>query len=169
MTSQQPAEQLKTIAGIFADQSSAEAAKQALQQAGFAANRVATEEQAIDPNPSVQDSRAREGARGGAIVGALFGAIVTFLLTRVGISLPGNSPIAVTDPDQPAFIVLLLGIVAGSAAGALLGALSGVNAPKRAGTTSAELARKYLVKVEGSGDELDRAKDILRQQGSEIS
>lgn len=184
MTSQQPTEEKHSIAGIFADSTAAQSANKALQAAGFLADQISTDTQVIraetasekNPNLTAQESKAKESGKSGAIVGALFGGMASALLTLGGKDLPGSSPVASIEPSGSAFIVILLGIVVGAVAGGLIAALSGTNVAKTKGTTEQvapeenrpQAAQKYLVKVVGNKDELQRAREVLQQQGSEV-
>lgn len=168
MTSQPSTDQTKMIAGVFVEQSAAEAAQQALQSAGFSAEQVSTEVQALDPNPTIAESKAKASGKGGALVGGLFGGMVCTLLSYGGASFPGDTPVPFMQPGDTAWVVILIGIIAGAAGGGLIGALSGVNVPKQPGADHDRLSHKYLVKVKGTDPQLQQATKILRQQGSQF-
>jgi hypothetical protein len=168
MTSQNPTDQ-HLIAGVFTDPSAAEAANQALQAAGFAAERVSTEIQALDPNPTIRESKAKQSGKAGALAGGLFGAMVCTLLSYGGTSFPGDTPVSFIEPGSTAWIVILIGTIAGAAGGGIIGGLSGNNVPNEAASVDRKsLSQKYLVKVEGTQTDLERAIEILRQQGSQV-
>lgn len=163
MTSQGSTKRSGQTVSTFLTQQAAETAEQALQAAGFSSEQITLTTQAIDPNPTIHESKARVSAGAGAVAGTLFGAIVGLLISVLGRDFPGLTPASFNQPSGFFLGVMLLTSGFGAAAGALLGGLSGVNAPK-AGSDRERLSHKYLLAVQGSDSDILRAEGILRQQ-----
>lgn len=156
--------------GMFLTREAAEAAYQSLQNAGFSTDHVFVDTQVLDPNPRLRDTKAFRGAGGGAFAGALFGVFVGILLVTVSLN-PASST---ANPAAAQPVTALLGMAfaaagVGAVAGGLLGAFSGLNVPKdETGVDRDRLAHRYLVVLDGTEDERTRAKELLRQQGSQL-
>jgi hypothetical protein len=156
--------------GMFLTREAAEAAYQSLQNAGFSPDRLFLDTQVLDPNPRLRDTKASRGAGGGAIAGSLFGGLVGSLLVFISLN-PATSTAnpAATQPLTALVGMALAAAGVGAVAGALIGAFSGLNVPKtETGVDRARLAHRYLVVLDGTEDERNRAKELLRQQGSQL-
>jgi hypothetical protein len=156
--------------GMFTTQEAAEAGYQSLQAAGFPSDRLSIDTQVLDPNPRLRDTKASRGAGGGAIAGALFGALVGTLLVTISLNpVTSVANPAATQPLLSLFGIALAGAGVGAVGGGLIGAFSGLNVPKdEMGVDRARLSHNYLVVLDGTPDDLTRAKDLLRQQGSQL-
>lgn len=162
----QYAEPLQTPIGLFSDLTSAQSAFKALQEAGFAANRLSLVPQALDPDPAVKDTEAANSAKGGVVAGAVFGALIGLLLGFMSISTFG---VGAPDPTKHLIGMVLAGSAVGTAAGGVLGALVGSNVHK--GLTEpadSNMKQNYLILATGTQEELAEAQTILQQHGSII-
>ncbi len=166
MTNQQPTGSLLKTGGVFIDRTQAESAQQALIGLGIPADRLSIEVQAIDPNPPLAKSQGVASAKGGALAGGLFGGSISLLLSIGSANFPGNSPLAFGNSNTVA-IVALLAIAAGTLAGGLIGLLVGSNVPSESEDRT-RAAQRYLLLVQLPAEDLDRVRDLVRQQGGEI-
>ncbi len=150
---------MQQVIGTFSDSQAAQTAQHQLCEAGFPKNQIKINPQALDPNPPAGQTQAQNIAGGGAVIGSLIGAIVGVLFslgssTLVGISLP-LAPIPT--------VLAASGI--GAIAGGLAGALTGVSSPKaEMHQDRATLSHSYLLTVEGSEGEIQRAAEVLGQR-----
>jgi len=103
------------------------------------------------------------GAFWGGLWGILFGA--GFFL------VPGIGPLVVAGPLVSAIVGALEGAVAVGGLTALGAGLYSIGVPKDSIITyeSSIKADKFLLVIHGSGDELAKAKDILKSTGHEVS
>jgi hypothetical protein len=168
--SQSPQRSGQQSVGMFLTREAAEAAYQSLQTAGFSTDRLFVDTQVLDPNPRLRDTKASRGAGGGAIAGTLFGGLVGALLVIISL----NPATSTANPAATQPLLALVGMIfaaagVGAVAGGLLGAFSGLNVPKtETGVDRDRLAHRYLVVLDGTEDERTRAKELLRQQGSQL-
>ncbi|GAB4235051.1 MAG: hypothetical protein Kow00121_62690 [Elainellaceae cyanobacterium] len=153
------------VIGKFLHRTQVETAYQALESAGFSAEQLDIEATTVEANQPISQTRARESATGGAIAGAVFGAAAGFLLSIVVKGLPEQT-------DVTLLVNPLLMTFAGGALGAfgigVLGAASGVNVPKTESDSPEDPAsERYLLRVNGTQEQISRAAEVLRQKGIE--
>lgn len=118
-----------TVAGLFYDRLSAEAAIQGLKDAGFRERQigVATRDQEQQEDIAKgTGTRAAEGAKTGALSGGVVGGVVGLLAGIGALVIPGIGPILAGG----ALASALAGAGVGAAAGGLLGALVGMGIPE---------------------------------------
>ncbi|WAL58109.1 hypothetical protein [Thermocoleostomius sinensis] len=147
--------------GEFFTKNDIDAAKAALQEAGFSDEQIILQAETPEPNQPVQETKAVESAKGGAIIGTLFGGLSGLLIGAITSSLPGGSVSFHVNPIAMA--------LAGSAIGAfgftLIGVASGVNAPQTQSVTTVEPSYKYNLRIRGGEENVRRAAEVLRQKG----
>lgn len=164
---------IQRTVGKFPSQQIAEEAQNALQSAGFSAEQISVEAQQeeMTPTPQISQSQAIKSAKGGAIAGTVFGSLAGFILSRGAFNFFSAGPDVSSDLLTLTIGVTLAGAGVGAAAFALIAALSGVNAPTEEGMTNPQsIAQNYLIEIRGSEDEIEKAKEILRQhEGKAIS
>ncbi|MBE9178410.1 hypothetical protein IQ268_07385 [Oculatella sp. LEGE 06141] len=161
--------QYRRAVGSFDSQQAAEAAQTQLQSAGFSPDHLSLTTQAIDPNPSSNQTQSGRSAGGGAIAGTLLGAMAGLLLSLAGQDFPGLTPASFMQPSGFFIGVMLLASGVGAAAGAALGGFSGLNAPaSRQDPDRTRLSHKYLLAIEGTEPDVHKAEEIVRQQGGLI-
>lgn len=166
--------QQKRAVGAFVNYRDAELALRELQSAGFSMNKVSL----IGPNTN-QDDVANLGAKkgkddqvgGGASAGAAAGAVTGGLIGLIGslsaLTIPGIGPIVAGGTIATILADTLVGGAIGAAAGGLAGALVGLGVPEdRAKGYNERISRgEYLVFVEGTTEEINRAEKILSLRG----
>src|SRR6187399_2671128 len=111
-------------------------------------------------------TKAPEGAAAGAGTGAVVGGTLGLLAGIGALAIPGLGPFIAAGPIMGA----LAGAGTGGAVGGLVGALVGMGIPEYE-------AKRYESRVKDGGvllsvhcdtsDEIDRAKDLLKQLGAE--
>lgn len=159
----------KAVFGIYKTASQAESSVDRLLAAGFGNNDVSvllpdsksTREFAHEKNTKAPEGAATGVAAGGAVGGTLG------LLAGIGaLAIPGVGPLIAAGPIMGA----LAGLGVGGAVGGFVGALVGMGIPEYE-------AKRYEGRVKDGGvllsvhcdtnEEVDRAKDILKQTGAE--
>lgn len=147
--------------GLFANLESAESARQALQEAGFARDRISLVPRSLDPNPPVRDTEAKNSAGPGALMGTAFGAIGGLMVGYVSLVLP-NTPIVHV---SSVVALVLAGSGIGAAMGGLIGAVTGTYVHKAEAEPEnyGEMAQQYLMFVEGDQETQLRAKAVIKQ------
>lgn len=164
-----------TIAGMFHNRADAEAAIDALKDAGFSAADVGVAmRDRTAQGQMVEDTgtKAAEGATSGALGGGLLGGVVGFLVGLGALAIPGIGPVVAGGMLASAFGLAggtaVAGAGIGAAAGGLVGALVGMGIPE-------EEARHFesgfrsggtLVTVRGGARAMD-AMAILESHGAD--
>src|SRR6187399_1947783 len=113
-----------------------------------------------------KNTKAPEGAAAGAGTGALLGGTLGWLAGIGALAIPGLGPFIAAGP----IVAALAGAGVGGAVGGLTGALVGMGIPEYE-------AKRYEGRVKDGGillsvhcdtsEEIDRAKDLLKQLGAE--
>jgi hypothetical protein len=157
---------------IFNTHVEAENAVKELQKSGFDMKKLSivgkdyhTEEQVVGYYQTGDRMKywGKLGAFWGGLWGILFGAAFFWI--------PGIGPLVVAGPLVSAIVGGLEGAVAFGGLSALGAGLYSIGIPKDSiiNYESSIKADKFLLVVHGSGDELDKAKDILKSTGHEVS
>jgi uncharacterized membrane protein len=157
---------------IFNTHVEAENAVKELQKSGFDMKKLSivgkdyhTEEQVVGYYQTGDRMKywGKLGAFWGGLWGILFGAAFFWI--------PGIGPLVIAGPLVSAIIGGLEGAVAVGGLTALGAGLYSIGIPKDSiiNYESSIKSDKFLLVVHGSGDELDKAKDILKSAGHEVS
>jgi hypothetical protein len=114
----------------------------------------------------VRGDKADEGAKTGAASGAALGGLGGLLVGLGALAIPGIGPVILGGAAATALATTLTGGAIGAAAGSVVGGLVGLGIPEnRAKEYSDRLNRgDYLVIVDGTQNEIDRAATILKRQ-----
>lgn len=112
-------------------------------------------------------NKADEGATTGAVTGGALGGLTGLLVGLGTLAIPGVGPILLAGATATAIATTLTGGAIGAAAGSLAGALIGLGIPEhRAKVYNERVSRgDYLVIVEGTEAEIQRAERILHHRG----
>lgn len=168
MVNSKPIASSSPIATFF-NQLDAEAAKAALQEAGFTEEQIILQSAAPEPNQPVRATQASRSAGGGAIIGTLFGGLAGLLIGAVTSNLPAGSVSVQISPIAMA----LAGSAIGAFGFALMGVASGLNVPKTQTVPDPE-SYKYQLSIasnetndEAGSTDAQRAAEVLRQKGIE--
>ena len=157
---------------IFNTHVDAENAVKELQKSGFDMKKLSivgkdylTEEQVIGYYHTGDRMKywGKLGAFWGGLWGILFGAAFFWI--------PGIGPLVVAGPLVSAIVGALEGAVAVGGLSALGAGLYSIGIPKDSiiKYESSVKSDKFLLVVHGSGDDLAKAKDILKSTGHEVS
>jgi len=176
-------QQYKRAVGVFRSREEAEDALNALRSSGFSMNRVSV--LAKDTNRSEEiagvdvqnrnefretnrvedrsDNESQEGAGIGAVTGTALGGLGGLLVGLEALIIPGAGPFLAAGTVA----TTLAGAGIGAAAGAIVGALTGLGIPEEdAKAYSKQISQgDYLVMLEGTDEEINRAGLILRDRG----
>ena len=161
--------------GVFSHRHDAEAALGELRSAGFSMNQVsliAKDERLGDRKSDrhhSDDNKADEGLRSGAITGGVLGTLGGLLVVLGALAIPGVGPVILAGATATTLATALTGGVIGAAAGSIVGGLVGLGIPEEQAKVYSDRFSKghYLLMVEGTDAELDRAEAILRRRGIE--
>jgi hypothetical protein len=170
--------------GSFTDYQTAESALIELKASGFMMDRVSLIGRDVDRQSEVsgantsqtitdlgnthdRDDRAGETAKNGAIAGTAFGSVTGLLVGLGALAIPGVGPVMLAGAAATALATAASGGAIGAAAGSLVGGLVGLGIPDdlASGYSDRVAAGNYLVIVEGSAAEIDRAAGIFTQRG----
>jgi hypothetical protein len=157
---------------IFNTHGEAENAVKELQKSGFDMKKLSivgkdyhTEEQVVGYYHTGDRMKywGKLGAFWGGLWGILFGAAFFWI--------PGIGPLLVAGPIVSAIVGALEGAVAVGGLTALGAGLYSIGIPKDSiiNYESSVKADKFLLVVHGSGDDLTKAKDILKSAGHEVT
>jgi hypothetical protein len=163
------------IAAKFNNRIDAEAAYQALTETETLSSETVSLDVAETAEEPTFQPQTQRSVKGGAIAGAVFGAIAGLLLS-IAPTLNQSGPQVSHVSLQFAALVAAGGAFSGAIA---FGLIAGVTSnyipedPQSNPTSSKEAGERtvdrYSITVSGNDDELDRARQILTQQGAEIA
>ncbi|WP_026732725.1 general stress protein [Fischerella sp. PCC 9605] len=169
-------QQRKRAVGTFPNRQTAEAALSRLRDSGFPMDRVSVLAKDIDRSDQIGgatvkdksdmsdrgDTEAQEGAGIGAVTGTILGGIGGLLVGLEALIIPGVGPFLAAGT----IATTLAGAGIGAAAGGLVGALTGLGIPEEEARAYSERVSQgeFLVIVDGSENEIERAGSILRNQ-----
>jgi hypothetical protein len=153
----------RSVIGVFDRFEDADAAAQALQSAGSAADQISV----VQGQPGTPPARSASGTKSGqgTATGVAVGAVIGGAIGLAALALTGIGPILAAGPIMAA----LSGTVAGGAVGALVGSLAGLGVPKdRAEQYEAAIrAGGLLVAVKARDDvAATHVADVLRQHNA---
>ena len=174
----------KRAVGTFSSHQTAEVALRELRDSGFPMDRVSVVGKDADRNDVMagadmsdrvstkteqvsRETQADEGVKTGALAGGALGGLTGLLVGLGAVAIPGVGPVMLGGALATALATTISGGAIGAAAGGLGGGLIGLGIPEdRAKGYSDRVSRgEYLVMVEGSDAEIDRAASILSHRG----
>ncbi len=174
----------KRAVGTFSNHQDAEVALRELKTSGFPMDRVSVVGRDIDRHTDVSgagasdrltdateraahDTEADEGVKKGAVAGGTLGGLTGLLVGLGALAIPGVGPVMLGGAVATALATTLSGSAIGAAAGGLVGGLVGLGIPEdRAKVYGDRVSRgEYLVMVDGSDDDIQRAEAILSHRG----
>lgn len=158
-----------SVFGIYPNQASAEAAVDALRDAGFRNTDISvlfpdnegTKDLAVE-----KETKAPEGATAGGVSGGVIGGALGWLAGIGALAIPGIGPFIAAGP----IVAMLSGVGVGGALGGLIGALTGLGIPEYEAKRFEGRIRKggILLSVHCDNSEwVKRAKSVLEQSGAE--
>jgi len=159
----------KSVFAITKTREQASAIVNDLKAAGFAENDISV----LFPDKTTsrdfaheENTKAPEGATAGGVAGIVVGGALGWLAGIGALAIPGLGPFIAAGP----ILAALGGAGAGAAAGGIVGALIGMGMPEYE-------AKRYEGKIVSGnvllsvhaddGDEVSRAKDVLKRDGAE--
>lgn len=156
--------------GVFSRREDAEVALGELQAGGFSMNQVsliAKDDRTEIDRRYGQGNKADEGLKSGAITGGTLGGLAGLLVGLGSLAIPGVGPVILAGEVATALATALISGVIGAATGGIVGGLTGLGIPdEQAQVYSDRFSRgDYLVMVEGTDAQLDRAETILKKRG----
>jgi hypothetical protein len=153
------------IVGKFSDRQEAEIAAKFLEEASFPAAQIQIETLTLKHLLNLPESKEVEGGTAGAIVGAALGITIGLSLNLIVESLPDANLSINLSP----LLIVIIGGVLGSLALGLIGAISSGQVPKTyTGIDEDSTSFEYGLIITGKEEDLDQAKQILRQQGMQV-
>ncbi|NHC37386.1 general stress protein [Scytonema millei] len=170
-------QQYKRAVGVFRSRREAENALNALRDSGFSTDRVSVLAKDADRNEEIAgvgvqdrndmkdrgDNESPEGAGIGAVTGTALGGVGGLLVGLEALIIPGVGPFLAAGTVA----TTLAGAGIGAAAGAIVGALTGLGIPEEDAKAYDKRISQgdYLVMIEGTQSEIDRAGSLLRDRG----
>ncbi|BAT51626.1 hypothetical protein NOS3756_05520 [Nostoc sp. NIES-3756] len=160
--------------GVFPHRRDAEAALTELRDAGFSMNQVSLIAKDSSGSGATgaaanlgRGNKADEGAKAGAATGGALGGLGGLLVGLGALAIPGVGPIIAGGAVATAIATTLAGGAIGAAAGGIAGGLVGLGIPEdRAKVYNDRFQRgDYLVIVDGTESEIQRAEAILKRRG----
>lgn len=161
--------------GVFSRRGDAEQALRELRDAGFNMNNVSVIATDADRNDEIAGAdvsksvgnKADEGAAAGAVTGTALGGLTGLLVGLGSLAIPGVGPILLAGATATTLATTLAGMGIGAAAGGLLGGLLGLGIPEAQARVYSDRVHRgeYLVIIDGSQNDIQRAETILRHRG----
>jgi uncharacterized membrane protein len=156
------------VIGIYDSMSKAEEAVYTLERGGFPIKQVSIVAQNLQSERRVNGYvTVSDVGRTGAMTGAWLGGLLGLLTGVAFVWIPGFGPLIVAGHLTSALLALVGGVdgaVVGAAWGGVLGILVGVGVSQEhmIKYENSVKAGKYLVIADGSGEEVERARNILQ-------
>jgi hypothetical protein len=162
-------DKLQHAIGIFPSRTIAINALGKLRSIGFPMNKISVitknpqDDQTSGTDTSESAITSSEGAAMGASAGAKAGGLITLVVGLGILLIPGFGPALAVE----SVLVTLLGSGATATAGGLIGALQGWFLPEEAAQVYNDrvFQGNYLVTIEGTEDDIRRAKPVLTHWG----
>jgi hypothetical protein len=169
---------LTTVAGLFNDRVDAERAIESLNSLGIHPREISILTR--DPETARDiagetGAEATAGAIGGAGLGAFFGTATGLLVGMGALTLPVIGPVIAAGPLAAALGTMgasaAVGAASGAVTGGLLGALAGwgFSVEEAEAYEDAVKRGQILVAARVPDDMAERAENILREQGDQVS
>jgi hypothetical protein len=159
----------KAVFGIYNSTMNAERAVDTLLRAGFSNNDISVllpDDVSTREFAHKKDTKAPEGTTSGGIAGGVIGGTLGLLAGIGAIAIPGIGPFIAAGPIMGG----LAGLGVGGAVGGLIGALVGMGIPEYEAKRYEGRLKKggVLLSVHcNTSDEIDRAKNLLKNTGAE--
>src|SRR6201988_5222344 len=157
------------VFGIYKSRAQAEQAVDRILAAGFSHNDISVllpDTQSSKEFAHEKNTKAPEGTTTGVTTGGVLGGTLGLLAGIGALAIPGVGPLIAAGP----IVASLAGMGVGGAVGGLIGALVGMGIPEYE-------AKRYEGRVKDggvllsvhcdTGDEISRAKDLLKATGAE--
>lgn len=169
----------KRSVGVFSTRREAELALEELRDSGFSMDKVSIIARDGDREKDIADvevedhervgNKADEGATTGAVTGGVLGGVTGLLVGLGALAIPGIGPIMLAGVEATALATALAGGAIGAAAGGLVGGLVGLGIPEEQAQVYSDRVTQgdYLVIVDGTEAEIDRAHKILHDHNIE--
>lgn len=172
-------QQSKRAIGTFANHSDAEKALHELRDSNFPMSHVSIVGQDMNRNSSMagaqgsdrlsdlDGNKADEGAKKGAATGGAVGGLTGLLVGLGMVAIPGVGPVMLAGAGATALATALTGGAIGAATGGIVGGLVGLGIPEKEAKAYSDRVDQghYLVMVEGTEAEVQRAESILSHRG----
>ncbi len=168
--------QTRYAIGRFSNRLELEQALGELNRAGFLVAQISIVAKVADRNEPLDSSKisARTGAEAqekaaiGAIAGGMLGAIFGWLASLGILMVPGVSLLVVVGTTGTALATIFAGAGIGAAGGGLILALATSEIPSKRATVArgSRWRDEFLVMVDGTDDEVHRARLILSRSSS---
>lgn len=166
----------KRAVGIFSSRRDVEDALHELKNSGFLMDKISVvakdadrhdEIAGVEVSDRINDSNADDGATTGAITGGALGGLTGLLIGLGALAIPGVGPILFAGAEATAIATTIAGGGIGAAAGGLTGALIGLGIPEQEAKVYHDQLSSgdYLVLVNGTEEEIQRAESILKAKG----
>ncbi len=170
----------KRAVGTFSDHSKAQTALLELRDSGFPMDTISIVGHDAGHMPNLggaqgtesiselnKDNKAGEGARTGATAGGAIGGLTGLLVGLGMVAIPGLGPVMLAGAGATALATTLTGGAIGAATGGIGGGLIGMGIPENQAHAYSDSVDNgdYLVIVEGSEQDIQRAQSILSHSG----
>ena len=165
----------KRAVGVFSTRPEAEKALHTLNDSGFGMGQVSVIARDADSDRGIAGAevkkqvgnKADEGASVGAVSGGALGGLTGLLVGLGTLAIPGVGPIMLAGAAATALATTAAGGAIGAATGGLLGGLAGLGIPEREAKAYHDRVDQggYLVIVDGTEAEINRAESILNHGG----
>lgn len=162
--SQQSSEKKQNALGRFDSQEIALKTRSQLEAAGIPAEQITLQTNSFNPPVPIEATQTIPNAKSGAIVGGVLGGLIGLSISLIIAGFPQAGFAVFNNFDALNFFAPLIGGIIGAAAISLIAGLSGnsvlqPNPPVQ----NYEVAKRYSLAVEGTAEEITKAKQIMMQ------
>lgn len=162
--SQQSSEKTQHTWGKFESEEIAVKTRSELEAAGIPAEQISLQTNSFNPPVPIEDTQTIPNAKSGAIVGGVLGGLIGLSISLIIAGFPQAGFAVFNNFDALNFFAPLIGGIIGAAAISLIAGLSGnsvlqPNPPVQ----NNEVAKRYSISVEGTAEEVTKAKQIIMQ------
>lgn len=167
MSQQSPSIESKTTWGKFSRRESAQAAQKKLTQAGINPQNITLETENFANPVKLEDTEAIANLKTGAIAGAVLGALIGLSISLIAVDFAGLGLAALKNFQTIHYFAPIMGAIVGAAGMSLVLGISGASVTKNNPDSGFESIR-YLVVIEGTGEEVALSREIIAQQGGVV-
>ncbi|PSB07762.1 hypothetical protein C7B62_18855 [Pleurocapsa sp. CCALA 161] len=167
MSQQSPSTELETTWGKFSLREKAQTAQSKLSEAGIDPQNITLETENFTNPVKLEDTKAIANLKTGAIAGAVLGALIGLSISLIAVDFVGLGLAALKNFQTIHYFAPIMGAIVGAAGISLILGLSGASVTKDNRDSGFESLR-YLVVVQGTGEEVALGREIIAQQGGVV-
>ena len=169
MSQQSPSVKSASTWGKFSTRQAANATQKKLQEAGIAPEKITVETENFESPVKLENTQAIANLKVGAIAGGVMGLAIGLSIVSIITNFFTIGLAALKNFQAIHYLAPIFGAIIGAVGMSLILGISGASVPKN-GTdlNNRTEAKRYLVVVEGTAEEISLVREIVTQQGGVV-